>query len=483
VQLNNSKLFKLSSLVDGQWQAFDSSFVVFNPANSEELTQVGEVKPEQLELAVLSASRALSGWQNKLADERANILRRWFELIMQNQSDLAAILNAEQGKSLKEAMGEIAYGAKYIEWYSEEARRINGEVLPVNQNGRRALVLKRAVGVVAAITPWNFPSAMILRKAAAALAAGCTFIVKPSELTPLSALALAELSIEAGIPAGVFNVVVGSNAHPIGEILTTHPKVAKFSFTGSTAVGKKLLQQCATGVKKASMELGGNAPFIVFEDADLDAAVIGAMGSKFRNAGQTCVCANRFFVHKNIQQNFIEKLTQKVSELKVGKDNLSEFDVGPLINSSAVDKVSTLVNQAVELGAEIVLGGSSIEQAGHYFEPSIIKDITPNMDIFNSEIFGPVVAIMSFEDENEVIKLANQTEYGLCSYAFTENISRTWRLSEQLDFGMVGINEGVLSNAAAPFGGTKQSGMGREGGQWGIEDYLETRYVCIGNIS
>lgn len=482
MQLNNLKLWKNSSFINGQWQEFNASFNVTNPANEQIIAEIGEVKPEQLELAVLSADRALSEWQAKTGDQRAAILRRWFEVIMLNQSDLAAIMNAEQGKSLKEASGEVAYGAKYIEWYSEEARRINGEVLPINQNGRRALVLKRPVGVVTAITPWNFPSAMILRKASAALAAGCTFVVKPSELTPLSALALAELSIEAGIPSGVFNVVVGSNAHPIGEILTTHPKVAKFSFTGSTAVGKRLLQQCATGVKKTSMELGGNAPFIVFEDADIDAAVKGAMGSKFRNAGQTCVCANRFFVHKSVQQAFIDKLVQKVSQLQLGGNEQTEFDVGPLINFKAVEKVTALVNQAVISGAEIVVGGSTVEQLGHYFEPTIIKDINPSMDIFNTEIFGPVISIMSFEEEAEVIKLANQTEYGLCSYAFTESISRLWRLSEKLNFGMVGINDGVLSNSAAPFGGTKQSGMGREGGRWGLDDYLETRYVCIGNV-
>ena len=483
MQLNNSKLYKNSSFINGDWQQASSTFSVTNPANEQVISEVGEVSPQQLELAANSAYQALNAWQGKTVDERSIILRRWFDLIMGAQADLAAIITQEQGKSRTEAMGEVAYGAKYIEWYAEEARRINGEVLPVNQNGRRALVLKRPVGVVTAITPWNFPSAMILRKAAAALAAGCSFIVKPSELTPLSALALAELSLEAGVPAGVFNVVVGSSAQAIGEILTTHPKVSKFSFTGSTQVGKKLLQQCASGVKKTSMELGGNAPFIVFEDADIDAAVKGAIASKFRNAGQTCVCANRFFVHKNIKQEFISKLKQKVSALNISDGDSTEFDVGPLISAKAVNKVETLLNQALELGAKLLCGGARINKVGNYFTPTIIDNVEPNMDIFNTEIFGPVVSIIEFENESDVIKLANQTEYGLSSYAYTQNISRVWRLSEQLDFGMVGINEGVLSNAAAPFGGTKQSGMGREGGHWGIEDYLETRYVCIGGLN
>ncbi len=483
VRLNNPALWKTGSFINGQWHQSESSFSVENPANQEVIAKVSEVSPSQVEMALNSAAIGQAEWQAKTVDERSDLLRRWYELILKNQHDLAAIMTAEQGKPIKEALGEVSYGAKYIEWYSEQARRVNGELLPTNQQGRRGLVMKRPVGVVSAITPWNFPAAMILRKAAAALAAGCSFVVKPSELTPLSALALAYLSHEAGLPDGVFNVIVGSNAQPIGEMLTTHPKVAKFSFTGSTSVGKKLLQQCANGVKKTAMELGGNAPFIVFEDADMEAAIKGAMGSKFRNAGQTCVCANRFFVHQSRYDEFITRLSAKVAELVMGEGTADGVNIGPLINARAVDKVNQLVTQAVAQGAKVVSGGVSEIQNGYFFQPTILADISSSMDIFKHEIFGPVAAIMPFTNEAEVIDLANRTEYGLCSYVFTENLSRIWRLSEKLAFGMVGINEGVLSNSAAPFGGIKASGMGREGGIWGIEDYLETRYVCIGNLS
>nr|WP_196139641.1 NAD-dependent succinate-semialdehyde dehydrogenase [Aliikangiella sp. G2MR2-5] len=475
-------MLKNCSFINGEWLQGESQFKVINPANSQVVAAVDEVSPTQLEMAIQTASKALLEWQEKTVDERASLLSKWFELIMTNQSDLAYIMTAEQGKPRKEALGEVAYGAKYIEWYAEEARRINGDVLPVNQNGRRALVLRRPVGVVTSITPWNFPGAMILRKAAPALAAGCTFVVKPSEQTPLSALALAYLANEAGIPAGVFSVIVGSNAQPIGEVLTTHPKVAKFSFTGSTAVGKKLLAQCASTVKKTSMELGGNAPLMVFDDADIDVAVNGTMGSKFRNAGQTCVCANRIFVHSKIHDEFVQKLKSRVMELKVGEGNQEGVSVGPLIEEKAVAKVERLIASAINSGARLELGGRRDPAGELFFQPTILTGITPQMDIFNSEIFGPVAAIIPFENEEEVINLANQTEYGLCSYAFTSNMNRVFRLSEKLDFGMVGINEGVLSNPAAPFGGVKESGMGREGGRWGIDDYLENKYVCIGNL-
>ncbi|MCW9000575.1 MAG: NAD-dependent succinate-semialdehyde dehydrogenase, partial [Kangiellaceae bacterium] len=480
--LSNPELIKNSSFINGEWQQSQSNFDVFNPADQKSLGYVSEVTPEQLEKSINSAHAAQKEWRDKTVDERSAILRKWYDLILANQNDLASIMTAEQGKPRKEALGEVVYGAKYIEWYAEEAKRINGDYLPVNQNGRRALVLRRPVGVVTSITPWNFPGAMILRKAAPALATGCTFIVKPSELTPYSALALAQLSAEAGIPAGVFNVVVGSNAQPIGEVLTTHPKVSKFSFTGSTQVGKKLLSQCASTVKKTSMELGGNAPFIAFEDADLDVAVKGAMGSKFRNAGQTCVCANRLFVHRDIHDEFVAKLKTKVEELKVGEGNQEGTNVGPLIDEKAIAKVEQLVAQAIETGAQIITGAGRSEAGQQFYLPTILTDVTPEMDIFNSEIFGPVASIISFESEEEVIKLANQTEYGLCSYAFTQNMNRVFRLTEQLEFGMLGINEGVLSNPAAPFGGVKESGMGREGGRWGIDDYLETKYVCIGDV-
>jgi len=482
VKLNNPALWKTTSFINGEWTSATFTFKVDNPANHQEVAEIGEVSSIQVEQAVAAASQALSRWQSLTVDERASILQKWYRLILENQQDLAAIMIAEQGKPKAEAMGEVVYGAKYIQWYAEESRRVNGDILPVNQSGRRAMVLKRPIGVVSAVTPWNFPSAMILRKASAALAAGCTFIVKPSELTPLSALALAELSQAAGIPAGVFNVVVGSNAQPIGEILTTDPRIAKFSFTGSTAIGKKLLHQCASTVKKTSMELGGNAPYIAFEDADLDVAIKGAMGSKFRNAGQTCVCANRLFVHNKILTEFVARLKDKVEELVTGSGTEDGVNIGPLIEPKAVEKVERLVKQATEQGARLICGGERLEQPGNFYAPTILTHVTPEMDIFNTEIFGPVAAIIPFETEEEVIRLANQTNYGLCSYAFTQNIQRIWRLSEQLQFGMVGINEGVLSNPAAPFGGVKESGMGREGGRWGIDDYLETRYVCIGDL-
>ena len=482
MKLKNSALWKTTSFANGRWLGGENTFTVENPANLELVAQVDEISPSQLELTVNSAHSSLSSWQSLTVDERAAILMKWYRLILENQEDLAAIMIAEQGKPRQEAMGEVVYGAKYIQWYAEESRRVNGDVLPVNQAGRRAMVLRRPIGVVSAVTPWNFPSAMILRKAAAALAAGCTFIVKPSELTPLSALALAELSQQAGIPDGVFNVVVGSNAQPIGEILTTHPKIAKFSFTGSTPVGKKLLHQCASTVKKTSMELGGNAPYIAFEDADLDVAIKGAMGSKFRNSGQTCVCANRLFVQRTIYEKFVGLLSERVSALSIGEGSEDGVNVGPLIEEKAVAKVERLVEQAVNAGATLVCGGQREERSGHFYQPTILTDVTPEMDIFNQEIFGPVAAIIPFDSEEEVIELANRTNYGLCSYAFTQNLNRIFRLSERLEFGMVGINEGVLSNPAAPFGGVKESGMGREGGRWGIEDYLETRYICIGDI-
>lgn len=482
LQLTNPSLWQSHSFVDGKWLEGNSRFSVENPANQEIIAQISEINHEQLEHAVEAASSALNPWQSLTVDERSAVLMKWHQLILQSQSDLATIMIAEQGKPIHEAMGEVVYGAKYIQWYAEESKRINGDVLPVNQAGKRSMVLRRPIGVVSAITPWNFPNAMILRKAAAALAAGCSFIVKPSELTPLSALALAQLSIEAGIPPGVFNVVVGSSSQTIGEVLTTHPKIAKFSFTGSTPVGKKLLQQCASTVKKTSMELGGNAPYIAFNDCDMDLAIQGAMGSKFRNTGQTCVCANRLFVQRNICDEFTKRLEDKVARLNAGVGDQDGVNIGPLIEPKAVHKVDQLVVNAIESGAKLVCGGNIIEGEGNFYQPTILTNVSPEMDIFHTEIFGPVAAIIPFDTEEEVIELANQTEYGLCAYAFTESVRRVWRLSEKLEFGMLGINEGILSNPAAPFGGTKQSGMGREGGRWGIEDYLETRYVCIGDL-
>lgn len=481
MQLNNPDLLKTKSFINHQWVNSQHYFNVENPADQQTITKVCEVTDEQLELAVCSASEALQNWQSLELAERVSQLEKWYQLIIENLDDLATIMTTEQGKVLKESKSELVYGAKYIQWYAQQANRVNGEILAGKQ-GKKSLVLKKPVGLVAAITPWNFPSAMILRKAAAALAAGCSFIVKPSELTPLSALALAELSLQADLPRGVFNVVVGSDAQRIGKVLTQHPKIAKFSFTGSTAVGKKLLAQCATTVKKTSMELGGNAPCIVFEDARLDLAVKGIIASKFRNSGQTCVSSNRIFIQQNIADKFIDMLTEKIKQLVTGAGHLAKTDLGPLIENKAIRKISKLIEQAVDTGAKVVCGGKPLAGAGNFYPPTMLTNIDPGMDIFNCEVFGPVLPITLFENEDQVIQLANQTEYGLAAYAFTEDLRRIWRLTEQLQFGMIGINEGAISDPAAPFGGIKQSGMGREGGHWGIEEYLETRYVCIGNL-
>jgi len=480
-ELKDNQLIKKSSYINGTWHSSNTQFSVTNPATGD-VVQVDNAGVTEAELAIISAKNALKMWSAKSANERAGLLRNWFNLIMENQDDLGRILTLEQGKPLIEAKGEIAYGASFIEWFAEEGKRVYGDVIPAPSGDKKLIVIKQPVGVVASITPWNFPNAMIARKAAAALAAGCTFVVRPSELTPLSALAMAELAERAGIPAGVFNVVVGKDAHGIGEVLTQHPDVAKFTFTGSTQVGKILLKQCATSVKKVSMELGGNAPFIVFNDADIDAAVQGAMVSKFRNAGQTCICANRIFVQKGVLDEFTEKFVAAVNTLKVGNGLTTGVTIGPMISEKAVNNVETLVNQSVLAGAKIRTGGTKHTSGDSFFLPTILTNVTNDMPIAVNEIFGPVSPIIAFDTEENVIEMANNTEYGLAAYFYSRDIGTIWRVAEGLEFGLVGINEGLISNAATPFGGVKQSGNGREGSKYGLDDYLEIKYLCMGGL-
>ena len=477
--ISNKSLIKTNSYTGGLWLDASDTFDVVNPFDNSLLAQMSNIEIAQVEQAVNAASSAQVNWQNTTAYERASLLKKWAELMRENLDDLAHILTLEQGKPLTEARGEINYGISYLDWFSEEAKRVYGNTIPALGNHQQITVKKYPVGVVAAITPWNFPNAMITRKAAAALAAGCCFIVKPSELTPLSALAMAELSLQAGIPNGVFNVVVGTNAKAIGEVLTTHPDIAKFSFTGSTAVGKLLTKQAASTVKRVSMELGGNAPFIVFDDADLEAAATGLIAAKFRNAGQTCVCANRIYLAESIKQPFLAIFTEKLKQLKQG-NGLDDVQLGPLINKAAIDKVSTLVNDAISQGATLHYQG---EASATGYPATILTNCSNSMEIAQNEIFGPVATIFTFTNEQEVIKQANDTEYGLAAYFYSQNINRIIHTANQLKFGMIGINEGIISNAAAPFGGVKQSGYGREGSKYGLEDYLETKYLCLGNLT
>ena len=479
--MHQSNLIKNGSFINGQWLSSDKSFEVTNPFDNNVLANVSNAGVVETAQAIKAAKGALKAWSKKTANERSIIMRKWFDLVMKNQDELARILTLEQGKPLAEAKGEIVYGASFIEWFAEEGKRVYGDTMQAPSNDKRIVVLKQPVGVVAAITPWNFPNAMIARKAAAALAAGCTFVVRPATLTPLSALALAELSKQAGIPDGVFNVVVGKDSRAMGEVLTTHPDVAKFTFTGSTNVGKTLIKQCASTVKKVSMELGGNAPFIVFDDADINAAVQGAIVSKYRNAGQTCVCTNRILVQESVLAEFTEKFVNAVEALKLGNGLDSDVNVGPMISSSALNDVKQLVAQSLDAGARVLTGGES-EQGNCFYLPTVLADVTNDMPIAANEIFGPVAPILSFKTEQEAIELANDTEYGLAAYFYARDIGRVWRVSEELAFGMIGINEVIISNAAAPFGGMKQSGNGREGSKYGLDDYLEIKYLCMGGI-
>ena len=481
--IKDKQLLKNFSYINGSWHSSETTFDVTNPATGELVVAVSNAGIAETELAVKAAKMAFKPWSAKSANERANLLRNWFNLMMENQDDLGRILTLEQGKPLAEAKGEIGYGASFIEWFAEEGKRVYGDVIPAPSSDKKLIVVKQPVGVVASITPWNFPNAMIARKAAAALAAGCTFVVRPATQTPLSALAMAELAERAGIPAGVFNVVVGSDAKGMGKVLTQHPDVAKFTFTGSTGVGKTLIQQCATTVKKVSMELGGNAPFIVFDDADIDAAVQGAMVSKYRNAGQTCVCTNRIFVQQGALAQFTEKFTSAVKALEVGNGLTDGVVIGPMISATAVNDVKKLVADSVTLGATVHLGGEQTTDGGSFYLPTILTGVTNDMPIAANEIFGPVAPIIAFDSEEEVIDMANNTEYGLAAYFYARDIGTIWRVAEGLDFGMVGINEGIISNTAAPFGGVKQSGNGREGSKYGLEDYLEIKYLCMGGLA
>ena len=481
-QLSDNQLLKTSSFIDGKWHKGTSTFEVLNPANNQLVANVCDAGIVETALAVRAAKKALRLWSKKSAHDRAILLRRWFDLIMDNKNDLGRILTLEQGKPITEAIGEITYGAAFIEWFAEEGKRIYGDTIAAPSNDKRIVVIKQPVGVVAAITPWNFPNAMIARKASAALAAGCTFVVKPAALTPLSALALAELATRAGIPHGVFNVVVGEDSVGMGKVLTQHPDVAKFTFTGSTFVGKKLLTQCATTVKKVSMELGGNAPFIVFDDADIDAAVEGAIVSKYRNAGQTCVCTNRILVQQSIAEQFTQKFATAVRKLTVGDGFIEGINVGPMISITAVEDVKRLVRLSVNLGAKVIVGGGVDVEVDTFYQPTVLTNVTNDMPIASNEIFGPVAPIITFDSEEEAITLANDTEYGLAAYFYARDIGRVWRVAGGLDFGMIGINEGIISNVAAPFGGVKQSGNGREGSKYGLDDYLEIKYLCMGGL-
>ena len=483
MKLQHTSLFREQCHIDGQWRdASDRSTIpVLNPANGQTLGSVPRLTADDVQSAIDAAERALPAWRERSAKDRSKLLRRWYDLCMQHQDDLARILTHEQGKPLAEARGEIAYGSAFIEWFAEEAKRVYGDIIPAPSNDRRIVVLKQPVGVVAAITPWNFPNAMITRKAGAALAAGCTIVVKPATATPYSALALAVLAIEAGIPPGVFNVVTGQSG-VVGHVLTSSPVVRKLTFTGSTEVGKQLMAQCASTVKKVSMELGGNAPFIVFDDADLDAAVAGVMASKFRNAGQTCVCANRIFVQSGIYDAFAERLKKTVEAQVVGDGMQDGVNLGPLIDGAAVDKVKEHISDALALGARVLSGGKPHSLGGHFFQPTILVDVSSDSKLMREETFGPVAPLIRFSTEEEVVALANDTPFGLAAYFYTGSYERSWRVAEALECGIVGLNEGIISTELAPFGGIKESGVGREGSKYGIDDYLEIKYVCAGGL-
>jgi succinate-semialdehyde dehydrogenase/glutarate-semialdehyde dehydrogenase len=484
LKLTDPTLLRADAYIDGAWipAASGARFAVRNPATGEELAQVADLDAADARRAIEAANAAWPAWRAKTAKDRAQLMRKWFELILANQEDLARIMTAEQGKPLAETRGEVAYGASFIEWFAEEGKRVYGDVVPTFAAGKRVLVFKEPVGVVAAITPWNFPNAMITRKAAPALAAGCTFLIKPPAETPLSALALAVLAERAGIPKGVFNVVTSDQAPEVGREFTQSPIVRKFSFTGSTEIGKLLMRQSASTVKKVTLELGGNAPFIVFDDADLDAAVDGAMASKYRNMGQTCVCANRLLVQDKVYDAFAAKLAVRVAQFKLGNGMDDGVTQGPLINEDAVEKVERLLADATAKGATIAIGGKRSALGRTFFEPTIVTGATPAMDLAREEIFGPVAPLFRFTTEAEAIQMANDTEFGLAAYFYTRDIGRTIRVAEALEYGIVGVNEGIISSEVAPFGGMKQSGIGREGSKYGIDDYLEIKYVLLGGI-
>jgi succinate-semialdehyde dehydrogenase/glutarate-semialdehyde dehydrogenase len=483
IMLTNKNLLRTEAYINGQWTAADSGemYPVLNPATGETIVDVPAMGAAETRRAIAAAEQALSGWRSVLASERANILRRWHDLMLAEIDDLAVLLTTEMGKPLAEAKAEIRYGAGFVEWFAEEAKRVYGDVIPAYAADKRILAIKQPVGVVAAITPWNFPNAMITRKVAPALAAGCTVVIKPAEDTPLSALALAELAARAGMPAGVLNVVTAVDPVPVGNELTSNPTVRKLSFTGSTEIGKLLMRQSADTMKKVSFELGGNAPFIVFDDADIDAAVEGAIAAKYRNGGQTCIATNRFFVQTAVYDTFAKKYRAAVAGLRVGP-GMSGVDVGPLINQAALAKVESLVANAVENGATVTLGGARHELGGTFYEPTVLTRATLHMQMAHEEIFGPVSPLYRFDSDDEVIAMANDTPYGLAAYFYARDVGRVWRVAEALEYGMVGINTGAISTPVAPFGGVKESGIGREGSKYGIEEYLEVKYLCMGGI-
>ncbi|MEE8220682.1 MAG: NAD-dependent succinate-semialdehyde dehydrogenase [Woeseiaceae bacterium] len=483
MQIADKALLKTQAFINGEWVDADNgdTLAITNPANGEVIAEVAKCGAAETRRAIEAAEAAMIDWRQRTAKERAALLRKWFNLMLEAQEDLAQILTAEQGKPLAEARAEVAYGANYIEWFAEEAKRVYGDTIPAPSKDKRIVCIKQPVGVVACITPWNFPNAMLTRKIAPALAVGCTVVCKPASATPLSAYAFAELAVRVGIPAGVINIITGRTSE-IGEELTSNPTVRKLTFTGSTAVGKKLMAACASTVKRTSMELGGNAPFIVFDDADLDAAVAGAIICKFRNAGQTCVCANRILVQESIYDEFVEKLMAAAADLKMGDGTAEGVTIGPLINEGAANDVLAFVDDAVGKGAKVVVGGQRSALGACFVEPTILINASDDMRVFREEIFGPVAPLFKFRTEEEAIVMANDTEVGLACYFYARDIGRIWRVGEALEYGIVGINDGIISNEMAPFGGVKESGQGREGSKYGMDDYLEIKYMCMGGI-
>lgn len=480
--LKDPSLFKEEAFINGGWVKTANTFAVTNPATGEEIAQVSNLEPKDAELAIQAAESAFQEWKSKTAKERASVMRKWFDLVIQNTQGLATLMTLEQGKPLVEAAGEVAYGASFIEWFAEEAKRVAGSIPSTTWSDKRLIVMKQPIGVCVAITPWNFPIAMITRKIAPAMAAGCTIVIKPAELTPLSALALAELAQRAGVPAGVVNILTADadQSIAIGKTLCASPVVRHLSFTGSTEVGRILMAQCAPTVKKLALELGGHAPFIVFEDADIDAAVSGAMASKYRNSGQTCVCANRFYVHKNVLDQFVEKFAKAIEVIKVGNGMEAGTTQGPLIEQAALEKVEKHVADALSKGAKLISGGKRSSLGGTFYEPTILSNVTNDMLITYEETFGPVAPIIAFESDEEAIRLANNSQFGLASYFYSRDIGRIWKAAEALEYGIVGVNSGIISNEVGPFGGVKQSGLGREGSIYGMDEYLELKYVCLG---
>ena len=484
MNLKDPSLFRQQCYIDGAWVDADDgdTIEVDNPADNSVVGTIPKMGAAETRRAIDAANDAYPDWRARTGKERAAILRKWYELVMENQEDLAVLMTTEQGKPLAESMGEIVYGASFIEWFAEEAKRIYGDTIPQHQHDKRIVVIKEPVGVVASITPWNFPNAMITRKCAPALAAGCTVVAKPATQTPYSAFALAELAERAGIPKGVLNIVSGASSE-IGGEMTSNPIVRKLSFTGSTEIGKLLMEQCAGTVKKMSMELGGNAPFIVFDDADIDSAIVGAMQSKYRNAGQTCVCANRIFAQDGIYDRFTGKLAEASAALKVGNGLEEGISTGPLIDIRAVEKVETHIQDAVAKGARVVVGGGRHSNGGNFFEPTVLADVTPEMIVSKEETFGPLAPVYRFETDEDVVKMANDTEFGLAAYFYTRDVGRVWKVAEQLEYGIVGINSGIISTEIAPFGGMKESGIGREGSKYGIDEFVEVKYLCMGDIA